>query len=224
MEELRISVIIPAKNEEDSIGLVVSETRRVLGRNAEIIVVDGHSVDNTVKAALEADKETIIIRQVGRGKGAGLKTAFKHFTGEIVVVIDADFTYDPTEITELVNPIISGKADCVLGSRFMGKMEIGAMSPTHLLVNKMVSLLVSLFCEKRITDVLTGFRAMKGRGLDSINFKSDGFDIETEMTMRIAKKGFQMLEVPIKYRRRLGKSKLSNFRDGITIVRRVLFP
>jgi len=224
VEKLTISVIIPAKNEEDSIGIVVSETRRVLGENAEIIVVDGHSVDNTVKAALEADRKTIVIRQIGRGKGAGLKTAFKHSTGATIVIIDADFTYDPVEMLTLVKPIISGEADFVLGSRFMGEMQKGAMTPIHSLANKMISLLVSLFCRKRITDVLSGFRAMKRSIIDSISFESDGFDIETEMTMKIVKRRFRTLEVPIKYRRRLGKSKLSNLRDGVTIFKRVLLP
>lgn len=221
----RISVTIPTKNEVEGIGYVVRRTRKVLGENAEIIVVDERSIDGTVEEALRADKNVKVVQRNGTGKGNGIQTAVQVFTGDIFVVLDSDATFDPTDIPRVISPILSNRADVVLGSRFKGRIEKGAMNFLHYFGNRLFNLLISLKFGVWITDSQTGLRAMRGNVIRSLTLVSQGYDIETAMTIKCLKKGYQTVEVPINFYRRRGnsKSKLDTFSDGWLILKRILF-
>ena len=220
---MRVSVIVPAKNEERAIGAVIRGIRAVMGKGAEILVVDGSSTDRTVENAREADADAIVIQQEGSGKGMAVRTAIKHVTGDAIVLIDSDLTYDPHDIPRVLEPILNDEADAVLGSRLAGKIEKGAMVTTNRLGNHLYSVLTSLRCGMRLTDPLTGLRAYKKETLAEISLTSSGFEIETELNIKSAKLGLRIVEVPISYRRRLGGTKLRVFRDGLRILKKIFW-
>jgi len=216
-------VVVPAKNEEKAIGTVLREIRSVLGKEAEIIVVDGLSTDRTIENAKQADAETTAVQQEGVGKGMAVRTGIKHATGDAVAFIDSDLTYDPHDIPKVLQPILNGEADVVLGSRLAGKIEKDAFALTNWIGNHIYSFLISLRCGMRLTDPLTGLRAYKKEALTNIDLTSSGFEIETELNIKCSKQGFRIVEVPISYRKRLGKTKLRVFRDGWRILRKILW-
>lgn len=214
---------MPAKNEEEAIGAVIREVRTVMGEDTEILVVDGASTDRTVENAREADDRAIVIQQDGTGKGMAVRTAIKRASGDIMALIDSDLTYDPHDIPKVLEPILKDEADVVLGSRLAGKIEKGALALTNLVGNHIYSILTSLKCGIWLTDPLTGLRAYKKKALDGVNLTSTGFEIETELNIKCAKSGLRVAEVPITYRKRLGGTKLRVIRDGLRILRRILW-
>jgi len=222
----KIDVIVPTKNEVDSIGLVVKGIRDVLNHKAEIFIVDENSNDGTIEKALEIDKEIKIIQRIGTGKGNAFKTIQPIVNGDIIVLIDSDGQFDPYDIPTLLKPILLNKANHVLGSRFMGEMEKGAMNWIHNLGNRLFNILISLKYGVTVTDSQTGIRAMLNNVFKSINISSNGFDIETEITIKSIKNNDKIIEVPIKYyNRKIGsKSKLNTIEDGLQILKRILFP
>jgi len=219
----RISVIIPTKNECEGIDYVIRGTRKVLGGNAEIIVVDERSTDGTVEKALNADMNVKVVQRNGTGKGNGIQTAVQVFTGDIFVIIDSDATFDPMDIPRVTEPILSNRADVVLGSRFKSGMEKGAMNFLHRLGNCFFNLSISLMYGIWITDSQTGLRAMRSEIIRSLELVSEGYDIETELTIKCLKMGYRTVEVPINFYCRKGntKSKLKTFSDGWTILKRI---
>jgi len=139
-------------------------------------------------------------------------------------MIDSDATFDPFDIPKIIDPILLKKADVVLGSRILGEMEEGAMSFLHYLGNRFFNFLISLKYNTYITDSQTGLRAMGSKVFDSFEIVSDGFDIETELTIKCLKNGFKVIEVPINFYNRKGrsKSKLNTFSDGWLVLKRIL--
>ncbi|MFX0134441.1 MAG: glycosyltransferase family 2 protein [Candidatus Hodarchaeota archaeon] len=222
---MNISVIVPTKNEVEGIASVISETRKIVGKNAQIIVVDEQSTDGTIEEALKADKDLIVIQRNGIGKGNAIKTVIPLIEGNIVIMIDSDATFDPLDIPKIIYPILKNKADVVLGSRIIGKMEEGSMNFFHYFGNRLFNFLLSLKYGTYITDSQTGLRAMRRRVFDSFKIVSDGFDIETELTIKCLKNGYKVIEVPINFYKRKGssKSKLNTFSDGWLIFKRILF-
>ena len=220
-----ISVVIPTKNEVEGIDYVVRETRKVIGNEGEIIIVDEHSTDGTLDEALRADENIKIFQRDGSGKGRGIQKAAQVFTGDIFVILDSDATFDPKDIPNVIKPILLDQADVVLGSRIKGKMEKEAMNFMHYLGNRFFNLSISLICGVWITDSQTGLRAMRSDVIRSLDLVSEGFDIETELTIKCLKNGYRTVEVPITFRCRKGnsKSKLNAFSDGLLILRRILF-
>ncbi|MEM0358391.1 MAG: glycosyltransferase family 2 protein [Candidatus Hadarchaeales archaeon] len=205
---MKVSVIIPAYNEEGRIGRVVEGARKVLPW-AEILVVDGGSEDDTVEEARKAGA-----RVVGavRGKGLALKRGAEEAKGEILLFLDGDGSYPPTSLPYLLYPLLSGRAELVRGSRLLGKSNF---SPFRKLGNKLLSRLASLLYSNT-SDLLTGMFAMRKKDFLSLGLKSRGFEVETELFVKAVRKGLRIGEVPISYRR-TGKSKLSPLLDGIKI-------
>ena len=225
-QSARISVIIPTKNEVKGIGSVLRGIWKVLGEDGEIIVIDEYSTDGTVEKALRTHKNVRIFQRKGTGKGNGIQTGVQVFTGDIFVILDSDATFDPMDIPRVIEPILSNRADVVLGSRFKGRMEKGAMSFLHRLGNYFFNLLINLKCARTrvwITDSQTGLRAMRREVIRSLNVVSEGYDIETELTIKCLKNGYRTIEVPINFHCRKGnsKSKLKTFSDGRLILRRI---
>lgn len=212
--------IVPTLNESSTVTEVVVMAKQFAHR---VIVIDGHSQDDTVKKAWEAGAE--IINQDGKGKGMALRTVFDNIKGGVYVTIDGDATYNPQEIGKLTQPILNGDVDVVIGSRLKGTMEAGSISKTNILGNRFFNFLINLLYNGKITDSQSGFRAMSRKAIESMNLSSEGFEIETEMTIKALIQGLRIREIPITYVRRRGSpSKLNSFKDGSRILKMIIRP
>ncbi|MEM2104479.1 MAG: glycosyltransferase family 2 protein [Candidatus Bathyarchaeia archaeon] len=218
-----ISVVIPAYNEEKNIGSVIEETSEVmdsLGLPSEILVVDDGSTDRTKEVASRY-KVTLLANGRNRGKGCALRKGFQHARGDILITMDADGSHDPKEIPDLLTPLFNG-ADIVAGSRFLGS-DKDYTSKLHIFGNNMINMLIMVLTGKRITDSQTGLRAFKRELLEKVSLESEGYEIETELTVKWLKKGFKLEEIPITCkRRRNGVSKLKPFYEGPKILKAIL--
>lgn len=218
-----LSVIIPAYNEGKTIGHVIEETMQVmeaLKLPYEIVVVDDGSVDRTREVASKY-KVMVVSYERNRGKGYALRKGLEHAQGDIIVTIDADGSHDPKEIPDLIKPLFNG-ADVVAGSRFIGEAK-DHTSKVHQFGNSLINSTIMVLTGKRITDSQTGLRAFKKDFLKNIRIESNGFDIETELTVKSLKNGFKLVEVPISCKRRVhGMSKLKTLPDGFRIFKAIL--
>jgi len=218
-----ISIVIPVFNEEKSIGKVIEDTTTVmdsLGLPYEIIVVDDGSTDNTRRVAT-VYKANVISYGKNRGKGYAERKGFQHAQGDIIVTIDGDGAHKPKEICNLIMPLLNG-SDVAAGSRFLGHGKRHT-SKLNLLGNFMFNMSVTLMTGRHITDSQTGFRAIKKEALNKLNLESDGFDIETEITMKSLRKGFKFQEQPITVnRRKHDRSKIKAVSDGTKILKTIL--
>lgn len=209
-----ISIIVPVFNEEETIDEVLSRIIS-LGKkiSIEIIVVDDGSEDNSLNIIKNHDQVILIQHDNNYGKGAAIQTGIRKSTGDIIIIQDADLEYLPEEIPRIVEPILSGKADVVFGSRFIGKME--GMSYSHFLGNRILSIVAQILYKSNITDIMTGYKAMKRHVADNIKITKSGFDVEIEMTCKILKSYYRIMEVPISYKYRTsGESKITYW-DGL---------
>jgi len=218
-----VSVVIPAYNEEKTIGNVIEETIQImdsLGLPYEIIVVDDGSTDRTREVASRY-KATVLSNGRNRGKGYALRKGFQHAQGDIIVTIDADGSHKPKEIPDLINPLFNG-ADIVAGSRFLGDGR-NHTSKLHMLGNYLINMTIMVLTRKIITDSQTGLRAFKKDFLQKISLDSYGYEIETEITVKSLKNGFKLKEVPVSCeRRRYSISKLRILSDGFKILKTIL--
>lgn len=212
----KISVIVPAYNEEESIGKVLRSLVKL--RNAlpmmEIIVVDDGSTDRTAEEVAAFPVVKYVRHKKNQGKGASLFTGFKTATGDIFVIQDSDLEYSPSDIPKLIEPILNGRADVVYGSRFKG--ECYGMNLMHHIGNRVLSITTRLLYRVSITDVMTGHKCFSRRVLEFLDLKENRFKIEVEVTAKVLKNGWRFVEVPITYsKRRFGKAKIG-FTDGIS--------
>jgi len=218
-----VSVVIPAYNEEKTIGNVIEETIQImdsLGLPYEIIVVDDGSTDRTKEEASRY-KATVLSNGRNRGKGYALRKGFQHAQGDIIVTIDADGSHKPKEIPDLINPLFNG-ADIVAGSRFLGDGR-NHTSKLHILGNHLINMTIMVLTRKIITDSQTGLRAFKKEFLQKISLESYGYEIETEITVKSLKNGFKLKEVPVSCeKRRYSISKLRILSDGFKILKTIL--
>lgn len=203
----KVSVIIPAYNEREGLPKVVAEMPDVVD---EVLVVDDGSTDGTYEVA-KGMEVRVLRHKENMGKVAAIQTGLRHATGGIVVLTDADFTYPAGDIVPLLKELEKG-ADLVIGSRFMGKIE--NMPLLNRIGNKILSLVVTFVSGSKITDSQSGFRGFRRGFIDKIKVSARSLEFETEMTVKAAKLGYKVTEVPIKYRRRIGKSKLNPIKDG----------
>lgn len=210
-----ICVLIPTLNEEESIESVIKDFQ-VLGFE-KILVVDGHSTDETVKKAKDAGARVLV--QKGRGKGRAMKEAFEVIDEDYIILIDGDGTYLPSEANLLLDPVIRGEADHVVGNRF-GNLEGGALNPLNMFGNRIINYFFGMIYGVRLADILSGYRAFSLEAVRSLDLNVPGFEIESEMTIDSVKKGLRIKEVPITYRPRSKgtKTKLNPLRDGLKIV------
>ena len=217
-----ISVVIPAFNEEKTIGNVIEETIRTmesLRMPYEIIVVDDGSTDRTKEIATRY-KVNVLSNGRNQGKGYALRKGFTYAQGDIIITIDADGAHNPKEIPDLINPLFNG-VDIVAGSRFLGR-ERNHTSKLHMLGNHMINVIVMILTGKRITDSQTGLRAFKREFLKKIGLESYGYEIETEITVKGLKNGFNFQEIPISCKRRkYSISKLKILSDGLKIFKTI---
>jgi dolichol-phosphate hexosyltransferase len=218
LEHEKIVFIIPTLNESSTIAEVVKKAKLFTDR---IVVVDGHSQDDTMLAASEAGAEVIL--QAGKGKGMALRTAFSKIESDLYVIIDGDATYDVMELENIIRPVLKGEADMVVGSRLRGTMEDGSITFTNKIGNDLFNLLINSFFRGKITDSQSGFRAISRRAVENMNLSSEGFEVETEITIKTLKQGLKIKEVPITYLKRRGsRSKLNSFKAGSKILRTIM--
>ncbi len=207
-----ISVIIPAFNEEKSIGKVVSDIPRDLVAN--VIVVNNNSTDNTVKVASEAG--AIVMDEPRKGYGwaclKGIEKS-KELGTEIVVFLDGDYSDYPEEIIDVVRPILEEDHDMVIGSRVLGKREKGSLTPQQVFGNWLATRLMRIFYRARFSD-LGPFRAIKADALEKLKMSDKTYGWTIEMQIKAAKHKMKFCEVPVKYRKRIGVSKVSGTVKG----------
>jgi len=226
MDEPLISVVIPAFNEEQNIGFVLRGVHEVLGKmgsSYEVIVVDDGSVDKTAEVAKEHNV-VLINNGENAGKGSALKAGFLLARGRCVVTMDADGSHQPDDISYLVRPILDGNdVEVAVGSRFVDEMGKYSTTRLHLVGNKMINALILFLTGRYICDSQSGFRAFKRDALRKLALSSSGYEIESEITVKMLKNGFRIREVPIKCReRRSGSTKISSFSDGFKILKALL--
>lgn len=197
-----LSVVIPVYNE----GATVAETiRKVLSlpQLLEVIIVDDGSTDDTDRVVHElaaADARVRVTRhEKNSGKTAALRTGFALTRGQIVIVQDADLEYDPAEIPIVIQPILEGHADVVLGSRFMVRKAARVLYFYHFLANKFLTFLSNVFTNLNMTDIETGYKAFRGEIIRNLIIRSSGFGFEVEVVAKVAKLKCAVYEVPISY-------------------------
>jgi glycosyltransferase involved in cell wall biosynthesis len=211
-----VSVIIPAMNEAANLPHVFDTLPAWVDG---VILVDGDSTDDTVSVTRRLCPRAKVILQTGRGKGEALRTGFAAATGDIIVTIDADGSTDGSEIVHFVGALAAG-ADFAKGSRFTGSGRSDDITGVRRCGNRLLNMLVNLMFRTRFTDLCYGYNAFWARHLEALQIDCAGFEIETLMTIRAAKVGLMIQEIPShEHRRRFGASNLRAFRDGWRILK-----
>ncbi len=201
-DNAKLSIIVPAYNEQATLAEVVEKLLRVPYLK-EIIIVDDCSVDQTPVIAAELAARYRVVRSIRQpvngGKTAALKSGFAASTGEIVIVQDADLEYDPAEIIDVIQPILNGQADVVYGSRFLIRKAARVLYFYHFLANKTLTFFSNLLTNVNFSDVETGYKAFRGHIIRDMIITSSKFGFEIEVTAKVCKLGCATYEVPISY-------------------------
>ena len=213
---MKVSFLIPAYNEAATIGEVLERIAK-LGLDAQVIVVDDGSTDET--AAIAEAAGATVVRQQNRGKGAAIRAAIPLIEGEIAVIQDADMEYDPAEVPSLIDPIVSGVADVVFGSRLSGGRPQRVYLFWHLLGNRFLSLLTCVLFNTTLSDMETGYKAFRSEVIMSLDLRENKFGIEPEITGKVCKRKLRIYELPISYYgRSYEEGKKITWRDGFRAV------
>ena len=213
---LEVGVLIPALDEEQALPEVLAAIPRAGSgwRVATVTVVDNGSTDRTADVARAAG--ATVVREPRRGYGAACLAglaAMKPAPPEVVVFMDADRSDDPTQLPDLLAPILAGRAQLVIGSRTLGESEAGALTPVQRFGNRLATALLGLLYGTPATD-LGPFRAVRWAALEALAMRDRDFGWTVEMQARAAQAGLTMIEVPVRYRRRIGRSKISGTLSG----------
>lgn len=217
LEEFRTAVIVPCYNEEQTIGTVVTDLRKALP-HAEVYVYDNNSSDRTSQVAGEAGA---IVRQERRkGKGNVVRRAFADIEADVYLMIDGDDTYDASAAPRLIEALVSGPLDHVVGVRVDTNEADGSYRPGHAMGNTVFNKVTTLMFGEQVSDMLSGYRAFSRRFVKSFPANSEEFEIETELTIHAANLRVPQAEVPIDFKDRPegSESKLRTFRDGFKIL------
>lgn len=214
----RISVIIPALNEADNLPYVLPSVAEVA---TQVILVDGHSTDDTVVVAQRVLPGIEIVQQPSKGKGNALRCGFAASTGDIVVMMDADGSTDPREIPRFVEALLEG-ADVAKGSRFLGSGGSADITRLRRYGNHMLNEVVNWLFQTPFTDLCYGYIAFWHGCLDFFDVDCGGFEVETQINLRARKANLKIVEVPsYEYPRLHGTSHLHTFRDGWRVLRMI---
>src|SRR6478672_433349 len=219
---MKVSIVIPCYNEKNTIEKIVEAVRNAPLESREIIAVDDCSQDGTqavLKEKISQMIDQIIYHPVNRGKGAALRSGFAAASGDIILVQDADLEYSPADYPALLEPLMSGKADVVFGSRFMGGRPHRVLFFWHMAGNRFLTLLSNMFTNLNLTDMETGYKAFKASLIKSIQIEEDRFGVEPEIIAKLAQRGCRVYEVGISYSgRTYAEGKKINWKDGIRAV------
>jgi glycosyltransferase involved in cell wall biosynthesis len=223
---MKVSIVIPCYNERNTIEKIVETVRNAPLENKEIVIVDDGSQDGTqsvLKERISQIVDQIIYHPVNLGKGAALRSGFAAASGDIILVQDADLEYDPADYPVLLEPLMSGKADAVFGSRFMGGRPHRVLFFWHMAGNRFLTLLSNIFTNLNLTDVETGYKAFKAPLIKAIQIEEDRFGVEPEITAKLARTGCRIYEVGISYSgRTYAEGKKINWRDGLRAIYAIL--
>lgn len=218
-ETLRVSVVIPARDEERNIGWVL---RRMPDLVDEVILVDGLSRDATIEVARKILPEVVVVHELTPGKGSALRAGFAAARGDIVVMMDADGSMDPTDIPDFVRPIMSGR-DVAKGSRFAPNGGTDDMTLLRRAGNAGLLWLSNRLYRTSHTDLCYGFAAFRRSALERLSADAAGFEIEMQLVARSTRAGLDVVEVASFERERMhGASNLRTFRDGWRVLRTMI--
>jgi len=214
-------VIIAALNEEEGIGLTISELNKTL-KNSRILVVDGRSTDRTVEIAKNMGASVVCQDGLGKGDALAKAIAQSDLTVDYVVITDADYTYPAEHVPEMIR-ILEEHPDVgmVCGNRFSGYLDLKGLNYAFYLGNRLIGFTQNFLNGVWLADPLTGLRVLRAEILINWKVKSKGFDVEVELNHHVVREGFGIVEVPIKYRERLGEKKLGA-RHGAEILKRIM--
>jgi glycosyltransferase involved in cell wall biosynthesis len=217
---MKLSVIIPAYNEKNTILQVIDRVRDVK-LEKEIIVVDDFSTDGTreiLQTLPPADDLKIILQHQNAGKGAALRKGFSSVSGDIIVIQDADLEYDPAEYPALIQPILVNKADVVFGSRFLGGPH-RVLLFWHSVGNRFLTTLSNMLTDLNLTDMETCYKVFRADILKKITLRENRFGFEPEFTAKVGKARFRIYEVPISYSGRdYSEGKKIGWKDGVAAI------
>ncbi len=223
---MKLSVIIAAYNERDTIEEVIRRIRAVT-IDTEIVVVDDGSSDGTrdvlQRLRDQGKVDVLVLQPKNRGKGAAIRAGIAEVTGDAVIVQDADLEYDPAEYANLLEPIQQGKADVVYGSRFAGAGPHRVLYFWHYVGNRLLTMLSNMVTNLNLTDMETCYKMFRRSVLESIEIEEARFGIEPEITAKLALGGWRIYEVGISYSgRTYAEGKKIDWRDGVSALRCIL--
>ena len=213
---MKLSIVVPIYNEKETLHKILSRVEAT-EVDKEILLIDDFSTDGTrdiLKEYEDREGYRVLYHEKNKGKGAALRTGFKNISGEIVIIQDADLEYNPEDYGILLEPILSGRADVVYGSRFLGGPH-RVLFFWHSVGNKFLTMVSNMFTNLNLTDMETGYKVFTKQVLDSITLKCNRFGFEPEFTHKVAKSKFRIYEVPISYNGRdYSEGKKITWRDG----------
>ncbi len=222
-----VSLVVPAFNEEDGIAQVIERVRPVrhaleqLGMGLEMLIVDDGSRDRTAQVVERYRDVRLVRHPCNRGYGAAIKTGFRHASGEYLAFIDADGTYPPESLPDLCRAALQQNADLVIGSRMSGARS--EMPLTRRIGNTAYSILLSLIGNVVVRDTCSGMRLLRKQALECLYPLPDGLDFTPAMSTRAIHENLKIVEVPIPYAERVGRSKLSIVRDGFRFTNSIVW-
>jgi glycosyltransferase involved in cell wall biosynthesis len=223
---VKLSILVPVYNEERTLEEVVRRISAV-PRPKEIIIVDDGSKDRSREILTRLQKENdratltdntirVFFQPQNQGKGAAIKTALSHVTGEVVIIQDADLEYDPKDYPTLLEPIQAGLADVVYGTRFYGGGAHRVLFFWHYVGNQLLTLISNMITNLNLSDMEVGYKVFRAEVVKGIDLKSPRFGFEPEITVKLAKKQCRFYEVPISYHgRTYAEGKKITWKDGI---------
>lgn len=211
---MRLSILMPVYNEAATVAAVVARVQAV-PLDQEIVLVDDASSDGTpaIVDRLASERVKVMHHTVNRGKGAGIRSALDAATGDVIVIQDADFEYDPQDLPALLAPIAAGRADVVYGVRSLHTQRL-----VMRLGNRFVTLVTNLLYRRRLSDMETCYKMMRREIAQRLDLECRRFDVEAEITAKLVRAGYAILELPIRYEARYENKKLSPL-DGLPTLR-----
>lgn len=218
-----VSIVIPAKNEENTIARVLSRvfdsSTHVPGTGREVLVVDDGSTDRTAAIVSEQFPHVRLLRvNPGRGKGAAIALGLEHSRGDYLLIQDADLEYDPADYARLLAPLVRNGVPVVYGSRFLERRYPVKMLAVNYVGNMLATFLVNALYQARLSDLMTGYKIISIPLLKELRLTSCGFEICPELTAKLLKKRVPIVEVPISYQGRTKKDgKKIALKDGMLI-------